>query len=72
MRTFILYIVLLFTFCAVSAQNKEFVINWSESVNVSTQARLKLVPGFEPEFFSYSPVWGIKYHSKWKVNGSTS
>ncbi|MGO4912283.1 type IX secretion system sortase PorU [Leeuwenhoekiella sp. W20_SRS_FM14] len=72
MRTFKLNVVLLFAFCAVFAQNKEFVINWSESVNISTQARPRFVPGFEPEFFSYSSVRGIKYHNRWKMNVGTS
>ncbi|WP_405329430.1 type IX secretion system sortase PorU [Leeuwenhoekiella sp. LLG6367-2.1] len=72
MRTYIFTTFLLFITSVFFAQQKEFSINWEESVNVSTSDKTYYVPGFNNQYFSFSPVYGIKYSNRWEVKSGLS
>ena len=67
MKYILIFAFLVFNLFTLAAQQKRFAVDWSENVNVSTIERPLLVPGFEEEFFSYSPVTGIRYSNRWKA-----
>jgi len=72
MRKKILLLLLVLTTCVIHAQNKRFVINWEDRVNVSTDAKPVFVPGFETPNFSYDPVQGIRFYAEWEATGGLS
>ncbi|RXG27944.1 type IX secretion system sortase PorU [Leeuwenhoekiella marinoflava] len=70
MKRLLVFVFSVLNMFVLVAQQKKFAVSWSESVNVSTIKKPLLVPGFNEANFSFSPVTGIKYGNRLKVDGT--